>query len=91
MSGYTQTKRDYIYLEDLELKYAQGDLEISDQIGAADEVFDLMADPTKARAREMYITAINAWFRAYDGSTFKNKVPQEYKRRIENIRKRQDV
>jgi hypothetical protein len=86
MAGYAKAKRDWLFLEDLEDRYAQGDRESSDQINAADEVFNLMADPTKKRATDMYISAIDSWFYAYDGSSFGGKVPSEFAGRIEDIR-----
>ena len=56
MASYEETKRDFEYLN----KIAPG----GDMMEIDASVFDLMANPTKKRAKELYLTAIGCWFRA---------------------------
>lgn len=53
---YEKVKRDYLFLNSL---YPGGDMMEIDA-----QVFDLMADPTKKRASQMYESAIQSWFSA---------------------------
>lgn len=53
--AYGQAKKDYEYLETIN--------EVDDTIMfAADETFELMANPTKKNAEGMYIGGIEQWF-----------------------------
>ena len=55
MITYEQAKHDDNRLDEI--------IECGDTIMfAADEVFDLMADPTKKRAKDMYVRGITQWF-----------------------------
>lgn len=53
MASYEETKRDFEYLN----KVASG----GDMMEIDAAVFDLMANPTKKRAKEMYRTSIGCW------------------------------
>ena len=56
MVTHKEAMEDYDFLYEL--------VEVDDTIAfAADEVFDLMADPTKVRARRMYECGISQWFK----------------------------
>lgn len=73
MSEYNDVKRDYLYLESLDID--------ADQVEIDSEVFDLMANPTKKRAAAMYKSAIVFWFEGIRNSQIKDD-------RVEEIRKR---
>ncbi len=64
---YEEVKRDFEYIHRLA---PGGDMM---EIDAA--VFELMADPTKARAKKMYESAITQWFEAIGTSELMAGVP----------------
>lgn len=74
--GYAQARRDYEFLYSL--------IEVHDEICLADEVNDLMANPTKAKAADMYCMVVEQWFseRRLNGSA---DVPKSAYRRVRGI------
>lgn len=56
---YDEARFDFEYLESL--------AELGDWITIADELVDLMRDPTKKRAAQMYIAAITLWHAEHRG------------------------
>lgn len=52
--SYAQVRKDYEYLETF--------AELDDQVELDAERENLMRDPTKARAAQMYESAISLWF-----------------------------
>lgn len=91
MPGYAKTKSDWIFLNDIEMKNWHGDDACTDYVEITGEVFDLMANPTKKLAQDMYDSAIRGWFDIYDRCGGLEQTPSEFNRRIEGIRDRHCV
>jgi len=51
---YNEVKRDFERLEGL--------ISLDDAVAIDSQVFDLMAEPTKHKAKEMYMSCIELWF-----------------------------
>ena len=51
---YDEAKRDYLYLDAI--------CEVDDLVSVDDECFLLMANPTKTKAKGMYVSCIGLWF-----------------------------
>lgn len=71
MSEYDEVKKDYLYLESLDID--------ADYVDIDSDVFDLMANPTKRRATQMYREAIALWFGGFRNSQIEDD-------RVEEIR-----
>lgn len=60
--GYEQARQDFEHLETVG--------ELGDAVEIDAEVFNLMRNPTKERARDMYVAAISLWFGERRGHAF---------------------
>lgn len=76
MSKYARARADFEYLESI--------VEVADLVEVDAQVFDLMQEPTKARAAEMYADCIDFWF-----SEHRTHHDDDYK--VRRIRKRWGV
>jgi len=74
--GYAQARRDFEFLETID--------ELEDQVELDARRENLMQNPTKAAAADMYVAAIESWF----GAHVVEDAPAANRRRVKSIKAR---
>lgn len=79
MTGYIQTRKDFEYLETI--------IEIDDTVACfMDNVVELMENPTKKYAQEMYTSGIEIWCTERKFDYVLEGITPKQKRRINSIK-----
>lgn len=73
--AYKQTRKDAEYLESI--------IDVDDQVEIAAKVIELMENPTKIKAEEMYYNLIELWFT--ERRAYYERESIEFTRRVKSI------